>query len=85
MQSKKGLRLHELLVPPPEQGVEVKARVQLAELPQHLRLVAPLERHHGSLYSSWVFLASSSMYRSCRCMYRRARSWAGVILTGSAG
>ena len=25
------------------------------------------------------------MYRSCRCMYRRARSWAGVILTGSAG
>ena len=25
------------------------------------------------------------MYRSCRCMYRSARSWAGVILTGSAG
>ena len=25
------------------------------------------------------------MYRSWRCMYRRARSWAGVILTGSAG
>ena len=25
------------------------------------------------------------MYRSCRCMYRRARSWAGVILAGSAG
>ena len=41
-----GLRLHELLVPPPEQGVEVVARVHLAELPQHLRLVAPLEGHH---------------------------------------
>ena len=25
------------------------------------------------------------MYRSWRCMYLRARSWAGVILTGSAG
>ena len=34
--------------------------------------------------NSWVFLASSSMKRSARCMYRCARSsWAGVIRTGS--
>ena len=35
--------------------------------------------------NSWVFLASNSMKRSARCMYRCARSWAGVILTGSTG
>ena len=46
----KGLRLHQLLVSATHEGVEVVARVHLAELPQHLRLVAPLERHHGSLY-----------------------------------
>ena len=50
-----GLRLHELLVPPPQQGVEVIARVHLAELPQHLRLVAPFEGYHGSFTAHEYF------------------------------
>ena len=35
--------------------------------------------------NSCVFLASSSMKRSARCMYRCARSWAAVIRTDSTG
>ena len=48
VERKKGLGLDELLVPPPEEGIEVVARIDLMELPQHLRLVAPLEGHHLS-------------------------------------
>ena len=51
VERKKGLRLHKLLVPPPEKRVQVVRWVHLAELPQHLRFVAPLEGHH-LLYSS---------------------------------
>ena len=45
----KTLRLHELLVAPSKEGIDVVGRVHLVELPQHLRLVAPLEGHHRSL------------------------------------
>ena len=50
-----GLRLHELLVPPPQQRIQIVRRVQLAELPQHLRFVAPLEGHHGSFTAHEYF------------------------------
>ena len=41
-----GLGLDELLVAAAHEGPEIVARVHLVELPQHLRLVAPLKGHH---------------------------------------
>ena len=69
-----GLRLDQLLVPPPQQGVEVIARVHLAELPQHLRLVAPLEGHH------LLFTAHEYFWQGAPCTGPAAACTGGPVL-----
>ena len=42
-------------MPPPEERVEIVRRIHLAELPQHLGFVAPLEGHHRSFTAHGYF------------------------------
>ena len=68
---------------PSKEGIDVVGRVHLVELPQHLRLVAPLEGHHRSL--QFVRVSGKELHVAVLPLYRRALSWAGVILTGCDG
>ena len=72
--------VHDLLVPPAHQRVEVVGGVLLPELAQHLLLVPRLDAHHGLCLSqnSMVFRVSSSSKRSARESCLMARIVAGV-------
>ena len=69
---------------PAEKGIDVVARIHPAELPQHLRLIATLEGHHRSFFARECLVRAAHV-TGLGLREAQARSWAGVILTGSAG